>query len=238
MELLLILKKYWDKFKSQIIMGLVILFMGLLLIKVWDNGRYERKIYENNVKALTEEVSIWKTKAGDAVAEKTVLEGDYKLLKETNSDLYEQIKQLKVKPKEVVYVETEIVNEVHDTSFVFIPDTGYVKKDFDFSDEWRTLTGYLEYKQPNLNLSITKDVVSADFTVAIKDSKVYVTSKNPHIQYNDIQGVVVPPTKYRYSIGVGPSINAGYDLLHKDFGINVGISANLQYNIASFGKKK
>lgn len=234
----MILKKYWDKYKSQVIMGLVILFMGLLLIKVWDNGRYERKIYENNVKALTEEVSIWKTKAGDAVAEKTVLEGDYKLLKETNADLYEQIKQLKVRPKEVVYVETEIVNEVHDTSFVFVPDTNYVKQTFNFSDDWRTLTGFIEYNKPKLGISITEDVVKADFTIAIKDSKVYVTSKNPHIQYNDIQGVVLPSTKYRYSIGIGPSINAGYDILHKDFGINVGVSANIQYNVASFGKKK
>ena len=56
------------------------------------------------------------------------------------------------------------------------PCWNYIKKYFDFSDQWRTLTGFVEYNNPNLNLTFTKDITKADFTVAIRDSKVYITS--------------------------------------------------------------
>jgi hypothetical protein len=237
MDLLLILKKYWNKYKSQIIMGGIIIILGLFLFRSMTNGLQSKHIYENNMKALTEQVEIWKTKAGNVVAEKTVLEGDYKLLKQTNEDLYEQIKALKVRPKEVVYVETEIVNEIHDTTYVVEPDTNKFTKKFDFSNDYRILTGTIEYNKPNLGLSIDKDIVLADFTVAIKDSKVYVTSTNPFIQYNDIQGVVLPKTKPKFSIGVGPSITAGYDLINKKPGVTAGVSVSAIYNLVSFGKK-
>lgn len=232
------LKSIWTKYKSQILMGLGILICVFFLIRSCENSVQSRHIYDNNVKALTEEVETWKTKTGDLVAEKTVLEGDYKLLKQTNEDLYEQVKKLKAKPKEVVYVQTEIINEVHDTTFQFLPDScNYLKQKFDFSDKFRKLDGFIEWNKPNLGLTITNDITYADFTVAIRDSRVFVTSNNPHIVYNDIQGVVLPKTQPRWSIGIGPSITAGYDILHKNFAVTAGISVNLNYNLISWGQK-
>ena len=151
-DLLNVIKNIWNKYKSQIILILCLLVCGFFLIRSCENNLANKRIYDNNVKALTEQMQTWKTKAGDLVAEKTVLEGDVKLLKQTNEELYEQVKKLKARPKEVVYVETEIINEVHDTTFIV--DSNYVKKYFDFSDQWRTLTGFVEYNKPNLNLGI------------------------------------------------------------------------------------
>ena len=235
-DILNVIKNIWNKYKSQIILVLCLLVCGFFLIRSCENNLANKRIYDNNVKALTEQMQTWKTKAGDLVAEKTVLEGDVKLLKQTNEELYEQVKKLKARPKEVVYVETEIINEVHDTTFIV--DSNYVKKYFDFSDQWRTLTGFVEYNKPNLNLAFTKDITKADFTVAIRDSKVYVTSNNPHIVYNDIQGVVLPKTEPMFTIATGPSFSAGYGLINKNFDFYAGWSVIIGYNIKSFGRKK
>jgi len=235
-DILNVIKNIWNKYKFQIILVLCLLVCGFFLIRSCENNLANKRIYDNNVKALTEQMQTWKTKAGDLVAEKTVLEGDVKLLKQTNEELYEQVKKLKARPKEVVYVETEIINEVHDTTFVV--DSNYVKKYFDFSDQWRTLTGFVEYNKPNLNLAFTQDITKADFTVAIRDSKVYVTSNNPHIVYNDIQGVVLPKTEPMFTIATGPSFSAGYGLINKNFDFYAGWSVIIGYNIKSFGRKK
>ena len=235
-DLLNVIKNIWNKYKSQIILILCLLVCIFFLIRSCENNLANKRIYDNNVKALTEQIQTWETKAGDLVAEKTVLEGDVKLLKQTNEELYEQVKKLKARPKEVVYIETEIINEVHDTTFIV--DSNYIKKYFDFSDQWRTLTGFVEYNKPNLNLTFTKDITKADFTVAIRDSKVYITSNNPHIVYNDIQGVVLPKKEPMFTISTGPSFSAGYGLINKNFDFYVGWSVIIGYNIKSFGRKK
>ena len=235
-DLLNAIKNIWNKYKSQIILILCLLVCIFFLIRSCENNLADKRIYDNNVKALTEQIQTWKTKTGDLVAEKTVLEGDVKLLKQTNEELYEQVKKLKAKPKEVVYIKTEIINEVHDTTFIV--DSNYIKKYFDFSDQWRTLTGFVEYNNPNLNLTFTKDITKADFTVAIRDSKVYITSNNPHIVYNDIQGVVLPKKELMFTISTGPSFSAGYGLINKNFDFYAGWSVIIGYNIKSFGRKK
>ena len=235
-DLLNAIKNIWNKYKSQIILILCLLVCIFFLIRSCENNLANKRIYDNNVKALTEQIQTWETKTGDLVAEKTVLEGDVKLLKQTNEELYEQVKKLKARPKEVVYIETEIINEVHDTTFIV--DSNYIKKYFDFSDQWRTLTGFVEYNNPNLNLTFTKDITKADFTVAIRDSKVYITSNNPHIVYNDIQGVVLPKKEPIFTISTGPSFSAGYGLINKNFDFYAGWSVIIGYNIKSFGRKK
>ena len=235
-DLLNAIKNIWNKYKSQIILVLCLLVCIFFLIRSCENNLANKRIYDNNVKALTEQIQTWETKTGDLVAEKTVLEGDVKLLKQTNEELYEQVKKLKARPKEVVYIETEIINEVHDTTFIV--DSNYIKKYFDFSDQWRTLTGFVEYNNPNLNLTFTKDITKADFTVAIRDSKVYITSNNPHIVYNDIQGVVLPKKEPIFTISTGPSFSAGYGLINKNFDFYAGWSVIIGYNIKSFGRKK
>lgn len=235
-DLLNAIKNIWNKYKSQIILVLCLLVCIFFLIRSCENNLANKRIYDNNVKALTEQIQTWETKAGDLVAEKTVLEGDVKLLKQTNEELYEQVKKLKARPKEVVYIETEIINEVHDTTFIV--DSNYIKKYFDFSDQWRTLTGFVEYNNHNLNLTFTKDITKADFTVAIRDSKVYITSNNPHIVYNDIQGVVLPKKEPMFTISTGPSFSAGYGLINKNFDFYAGWSVIIGYNIKSFGRKK
>lgn len=235
-KLLEALGEIWRKYKSQILLGLALLVTLIFLGVSCSRNRALTNQYNNNVTALTDTVELYKTKSGQLAAEKTLLEGDINLLKTTNEDLYKQIKDLKVKkPQQVVYVETEVVNEVHDTTYILQPSLPYQRKDFQFNSEWRVLEGFMELKDNLLGLNFTKDITYVDYTLAIKDNKVYMTSTNPYVQYREIQGLTLPKQrKPAWSFGVGPVFGVGYDIVNKNPGVYVGLGVNFSYSIISF----
>ena len=134
-------------------------------------------------------------------------------------------------PQQVVYVKTEIVNEVHDTIWTIDDNDSIVKKEFDFSNQWRTLNGFVQLKDKDLTLSIKEDKVLVDYVLAIKDNKVYITSDNPYVKYNEIQGITIPKTRKNFSIGVGPTVSyawwPGMTRPTPCFGVSVGLYYNL-----------
>lgn len=195
-----------------------------------------KKVMDHNEKALTDSIKLYKGRNGDLVAEKTILIGDNNTLKALNKDLEEKLDNMKVRrPDQVVYVETEVINEVHDTTYIIDRSLPSLRKDFDFSNEYRKLAGFMELKDDNLGLNITQDRTILDYTLAIKDGKVYLTSSNPYVQYNEIQGITVPkPKKPKFSVGIGPQIGAGFDIISRKPGVFVGVGINASYNLASF----
>ena len=195
-----------------------------------------RKQYDHNTQALQDTVKIYKGKNGDLVAEKTILIGQYNDLKHLYDDLDEKVKNMKVRnPDQVVYVETEVINEVHDTTFIIDRSLPSLRKDFDFSNKYRQLAGFMELKDDNLGLNITQDRTLVDYTLAIKDGRVYLSSSNPYVQYNEIQGITIPaPKKPKFSIGIGPQLGAGFDLINKTPGIYAGVGISANFNIISF----
>lgn len=239
MDIVKTLKDVFIKYKYNIIVTVVAILAIVGLCVSMTKNYHSKKTYNNNIKALTEQIDTFRTKNGQLVADKTLLLGDIKLLKTTNEDLYEQIRQLKLKhTDQVVYVETQVINEVHDTTYIVPELTDYMKQSFDFSNQWRTLNGYIEYNKPNLGLTFENDIVNVDYTIAIKDNKVYVTSTNPYVRYNDIQGITIPSYKPMWSLTIGPAIGGGYGLLNKKPDIWVGFTTTLGYSVVSFGKKK
>ena len=195
-----------------------------------------RKQYDHNMEALTDSIHTYKGRNGDLVAEKTILIGQYNDLKNLYDDLDEKVKNMKVRnPDQVVYVETEVINEVHDTTFIIDRSLPSLRKDFDFSNNYRQLAGFMELKDDNLGLNITQDRTLVDYTLAIKDGRVYLSSSNPYVQYNEIQGITIPaPKKPKFSIGIGPQLGAGFDLINKTPGIYAGVGISANFNIISF----
>lgn len=238
MDIVKTLKDVFVKYKYNIIVTAVAVLSIVGLCVSLTRGHNAKKIYDNNVKALTEQIDTFRTKNGQFAADKTMLLGDIKLLKTTNEDLYEQVRQLKLnKTDQVVYIETQVVNEVHDTTYVVPEINDYLKQSFDFSNQWRTLNGYIEYNRPNLGLVFENDIVNADYTIAIKDNKVYVTSTNPYVRYNDMVGITLPKYKPMWSLTIGPAIGGGYGLITQKPDIWVGFTATFGYSVLSFGKK-
>lgn len=235
-EILDALKNIFLKYKGYIFMGLALLITLIFLGISCSNNANLRKTYDINTRALTDTIEYYQTKSGQLAAEKSILQGDIHDLKELNEDLYKKVKDLEVKkPEQVVYVETEVINEVHDTTYIVPEIIDYLKQDFDFSNQYRTLTGYIEYNKPNLGLVFEKDIVNADFTLAIKDNHVYITSTNPYVRYNDIQGIALPPRKKpKFSLSVGPSTGVGYGLITKKPDVFAGFTITAGYNLITF----
>lgn len=190
-----------------------------------------------NLIALTDTIKYYTTKNGDTYVSKEMLIGDLNTLKLVNDSLFKVIKEMKLKkPESVVYIENQIDNGKKDTVWVINNDTVYEKKylskDFNFNNEYRELEGNVSLKDSTLSLSIDKDKVFFDYTLAIENNKVYVKSNNPYIKYNDIQGIELPkPKKSIWGITVGPSVGYGYDFNGKKFGPTIGINATVGLKI-------
>lgn len=190
-----------------------------------------------NLIALTDTIKYYTTKTGDTYVSKEMLIGDLNTLKLVNDSLFKVIKEMKLKkPESVVYIENQIDNGKKDTVWVINNDTVYEKKylskDFNFNNEFRELEGNVSLKDSTLSLSIDKDKVFFDYTLAIENNKVYVKSNNPYIKYNNIQGIELPkPKKSIWGITVGPSVGYGYDFNGKKFGPTIGINATVGLKI-------
>ncbi len=226
-----------DKFKQQIILILIIVVLCINTIFTIKGCQQYKKQNNQNLIALTDTIKYYTTKNGETYVSKEMLIGDLNSLKIVNDSLYRIIKEMKLKkPESIVYINSQIDNGQKDTVWIINNDTVYEKKylskDFNFNNEYRELEGNVSLKDSTLSLSIDKDKVFFDYTLAIENNKVYVKSNNPYIKYNDIQGIELPkPKKSIWGITVGPSIGYGYDFNGKKFGPNIGINATVGIKI-------
>lgn len=187
-----------------------------------------------NMVAMTDTISYYKGKSGRLVAQKTMLEGDMATLKLTNDSLYNIIKDMKVKtPDNAARIVTIIEGGRIDTCWALAHDTVWretrsVSRDFDFSDEWRTVRGTTYLHDDTLGTVITKNDARADFTVVQKDNNVYITSNNPYIKYKSITAITMKKQKRWH---IGPFVGVG--VTHK-LEVRPVIGIGLQYSVFGF----
>lgn len=229
------LTQWLKKYATILILGVLLVASVIFGVNQFMDKRNWKKINDNNITALTDSVKFYKGKNGELVAEKTLLLGDMNTLELANKELADKIEDMKLhNPQQVVYVETEIINEVHDTAWIIQDTDTLIKKDFDFSNQWRTLNGFVQLQDKDLSLSIQEDKVLVNYVLAIKDNKVYLTSDNPYVQYNEIQGITLPKTRKNFSIGVGPAISYGWWSGMSKPSPFFGVSLGLYYNLLQF----
>ena len=195
---------------------------------------YYKNVNDKNIIALTDSVNYYKGKYGNEVAKKTMIETDCKNLQIINDSLYRMIQSMQVKkPDIVIGGSTSIDNGKHDT--VYIPTVTEITskniyRKFDFSNQYRELTGNVSYTNDTLGLYIEKDIMQFKYALAVKDNVVYMTSDNPYVKFNSITGLKIPKQKKEKKFGIGPSVFGGYS--NKGFVYGIGIG--LQYNLISF----
>lgn len=217
----------------QAILFIIMLVIASLSISKCTSTKNE---YIDNIKIMNDTIEYYKSKNGQLIAEKNLFSGDIDNLKYLNDSLYKEIEDLKLKNKvkDIVYVNNEIVNEKHDTTYIVREDTisnGFVHE-FVFNDEWRELEGKVKYSNDSVNVGIDKDIVKFDYTVAIdKNNKVYITSNNPYIKYNEISGYTIPKPKNK-RFGIGPFIGVTYDIVNNKVAPTFGIG--LSYDLIKF----
>ena len=206
-----------------IYVAIIIVLLFVLSISV-KSCQENKQLYNNNVTALIDSVSYYKAKNGELVASKSLLEGDMSLLEKTNSELANELNSMKVKnPEQVVKIVTKYIKTPSDTVWVIDSTNVNITKQFNFTDDYRSLVGDVYLKNNMLGLNISKDEVYANYTLAIKDNKAYITTNNPYIKISDIQGITIPTPKTKHFY-LGPSINFGYDPIQNKPTFNVGVS--------------
>lgn len=220
---------------KRILMEIVSVVAFFVIISLAVNKcSYYRNVNDNNIIALTDSVKYYKGKLGNEVASKTMIESDYKNLQSINDSLYRLIESIKVKnPDVVVGSDVTIDNGNHDTIWITTANeisSKSIYRKFDFSNQFRELSGQVNYSNDTLGLHIEKDKVQFQYALAIKDNKVYMTSDNPYVKFSSITGLEIPKEKKVKKFGIGPVIYGGYG----NKGWNYGIGIGLQYNFIKF----
>lgn len=221
----------------------VVAFFVFITLSI-NKCTYYKNVNDKNIIALTDSVKYYKGKYGNEVAKKTMIETDCKNLQNINDSLYRMIQSMQVKkPDMVIGGSTSIDNGKHDTVWVLSASTADVSatgvteitskniyRKFDFSNQYRELTGNVNYTNDTLGLHIEKDRIQFKYALAVKDNAVYMTSDNPYVKFNSITGLTIPKQKKEKKFGIGPSVFGGYS--NKGFVYGVGIG--LQYNFINF----
>ena len=211
----------------------VVAFFVFITLSI-NKCTYYKNINDKNIIALTDSVNYYKGKYGNEVAKKTMIETDCKNLQIINDSLYRMIQSMQVKkPDIVIGGSTSIDNGKNDT--VYIPTVTEITskniyRKFDFSNQYRELTGNVSYTNDTLGLYIEKDIMQFKYALAVKDNVVYMTSDNPYVKFNSITGLKIPKQKKEKKFGIGPSVFGGYS--NKGFVYGIGIG--LQYNFINF----
>lgn len=211
----------------------VVAFFVFITLSI-NKCTYYKNVNDKNIIALTDSVKYYKGKYGNEVAKKTMIETDCKNLQIINDSLYRMIQSMQVKkPDMVIGGSASIDNGKHDT--VWVPTVTEITskniyRKFDFSNQYRELTGNVSYTNDTLGLHIEKDIMQFKYALAVKDNVVYMTSDNPYVKFNSITGLKIPKQKKEKKFGIGPSVFGGYSNRGFVYGIGIG----LQYNLISF----
>lgn len=211
----------------------VVAFFVFMTLSI-NKCTYYKNVNDKNIIALTDSVKYYKGKYGNEVAKKAMIETDCKNLQIINDSLYRMIQSMQVKkPDMVIGGSSSIDNGKHDT--VWVPTVTEITskniyRKFDFSNQYRELTGNVSYTNDTLGLHIEKDIMQFKYALAVKDNVVYMTSDNPYVKFNSITGLTIPKQKKEKKFGIGPSVFGGYSNRGFVYGIGIG----LQYNLISF----
>ena len=209
--------------KDIVLILLLIVSIGTN-VALYRNYIQQKSLNETNITALTDTIVNYRTRNGELVASKTVLEGDINILKLANDSLYTAIKEMEVNnPSNIVYINTETILEKHDTIWKTDSLNFDVIRKFDFSNKYQLLTGSVWAKNKELGLNIDSNVVFADYTVAFDDGKVYVKSNNPYVHYKDISGIQIPKPKEKINLSL--YAQGEYNFKQKEFAPMIGIDA-------------
>ena len=234
-----LLKPLWKNNKKDIfqVLVMVILFVwALLSMQRCSIMKHNYDTAQNNIVALTDSLEYYECKTGELVAQKTMLIGEIKDLKESHSKelnyLYDGFNSMKRKNAQMAaQLKGFIYNPVKDTIWKY--DTIKFEKSliqpFDFSDKWRILSGNITLKDDTIGLNIKEDQVFFDYTIAIEDGYIYIKSDNPYVKYDYVTAIQEQQKKPKHwNIGFQVGFGFQYGMFNKtiDVGPYLGVGVS------------
>ena len=186
-------------------------------------------IIENNLNAATEKIEVLKTVNGDLLAKNRSYITTINSLEDYINISKKEVKDLqKALDDKILYIsELEtIINikptEVHDTTVVYKDST--FNFTFNFSDKWYKLIGNSSFDYNRVKTEINTLYVNVPLRVGLTDDwKIFVTTQNPYVVFNDIEGALLDKDVYlkqqkkkKCGISLSLGMYTGYDLLRKN----------------------
>tara|TARA_R110000796_G_scaffold47684_2_gene114438 strand:+ start:56 stop:712 length:657 start_codon:yes stop_codon:yes gene_type:complete len=209
---------------------IIITALTVLCIYLWRNGKEAQNTAKNNIAALTDSITLYQTKHGAWVAEKSIFQGTEKdlrqIIKSKDKAFQKLIKSFK-KP-----IAAALIKTITKIDTVFIP---YEEKnqlpEFEFNfkanTEYYTINGTSTEKGINIwNLFFpnTQSLVIGKKRIGFLKYgyKINVENSNLNIKTTNVDGFDFRPKPKRFSVG----FFAGYSTRLEPV-IGAGISYNL-----------
>lgn len=233
------MNNFLSKYKEYILI-IIIAVLCFTLFRSCDNGRKVNKYYNQNMKALNEEVKSYKDKNGQLISEKAILISDKNGLKDLNKNLSDEVDYWKKKKQKVeVVIQTEIVYVDTGSTKTVLTKVGKdeYKLSFNYqsSDTLLKIKGYNNIKFNPKIIDVNKNEVELNpvvnnthFTeiefkvplkVGIKKEKggikrAYVTTPNDKFKVTQIDAAEIDDElkKSRRKFGVGPFVGYGVSM--------------------------
>ena len=234
-----LLKTLWKNNKKDIfqVLAMVILFVwALLSMQRCSIMKHNYDTAQNNIVALTDSIEYYECKTGELVAQKTMLIGEIKDLKESHSKelncLYDDLNYMKRKNAQMAaQLKGFIDNPVKDTIWKYdtIKFERSLIQPFDFSDKWRILSGNITLKDDTMGLNIKEDQVFFDYTIATEDGCIYIKSDNPYVKYDYVTAIQEQQKKPKHwNIGFQAGFGFQYGMFNKtiDVGPYLGVGVS------------
>ena len=219
------------------------ILMAIILLGIIFHLNRANNIQRDNITALTDSITITKNKVGELEYNKNILIADYKLLKDINSSLVNDIDNLsKYNKKHLLeinklQIEIDFLKDSLNTELISVEDGVYVYS-METINEFRELSTKIYVESEIAPTSVYGEVISdkmfADITISkieVDDGiQLTVSSSNPYLNIMDIQGSVIKVPKSvivpkRFGIGLQLGAGVGLNGFTPYFG--VGISYNL-----------
>ena len=232
-------KDLWENNKRTVIevLVMIILFVwALSSMQRCSTMKLEYNTAQNNIVALTDSIGYYESKTGELIAQKTMLTGEIKDLKDSHSkelnDLYNELNSMKRKNAQLAaQIDVLVENPARDTVWKYdsVLVVQSLVQPFQFKDKWRNLSGNITLNDNKMGLNIKEDQVFFDYTVAVDDGLIYIKSDNPYVKYNQITAIQEQQKKpKRWNIGFQAGFGFQYGMFSKnvDAGpyLGVGIS--------------
>ena len=218
----------------SVIATLAILVLFALLGKSCKNASDQEAISKQNIKALTDTITITKLKNKGLQYEKGILFVNKNELEKINSDLKKELDKVKGGKPEII-IKTDIkyigVNLSLDNQLIKLED-GSLGLKFKHSTQSRELEGISKFRltqTPN-----TKDTPGKIEKESDGTKNIFVIPSDTALKITSIVGANLgkDPIVKKTHFSFGPSIHIGYDFLNQRPAMGVGFG--LQYNLIKF----
>jgi len=237
-----------DKVKTILWHVLEVVIFLIILSCVWNYYSRENETNQQNLKAAQNELYEVKLKNGELLTVRdsyiATIDDLENLLDISKKEIKDLQRKLDSKIAYISKIETntkiEYIEVVRD-SIVYVNNSpNDIIASFNYNDKWLNIRGQNNIKLgENLecNTLLNEININTPLTVGLtNDYQIFVSSPNPYIHFNEIEGAVLDksklyPKKKKFNWGLQGGMGVMYDFIDRDIaaGLYLGLGAEFNF---------